>query len=98
MTIHLTDLIEEISEGFSNGKVSKSLVHIIVEQFIKKTKEHIQSGETVMIKEFIKLSPGMSKPRKARNPKTGETVDVPAKKRLHIKPSPIFLIELNTNS
>ncbi|MEB3703235.1 HU family DNA-binding protein (plasmid) [Candidatus Bealeia paramacronuclearis] len=95
MTIHLPDLIEEVAGFFSSGKVSKSLVHIVIEQFLKKTKEHIQAGETVMIKEFLKLEMVTSKSRKARNPRTGELLDIPAKKRLRVKPSKSFVDELN---
>lgn len=97
MTIYLPDLIEEVAGGFSGDKVSKSLVHIIVEQFVAKTKQHIRAGETVMLKEFLKLEPVTSKPRKARNPKTGELLDIPAKKRLRVKPSKSFVDELNAD-
>lgn len=47
--------------------------------------EALTSGDEVLIPGFVKFSVGDQAARTARNPITGEPVDVPAKKKVKVK-------------
>lgn len=96
MTIGLPALIEDTAKALRDSKISKSVVESVIEKFIEQTKQRLHAGNTVVIREFIRLEPKDLNTRKGRNPRTGEIVEVPAKRRLLLKPSPILLAELNT--
>lgn len=46
----------------------------------------LEAGERIEIRGFAAFSTHLRKPRVARNPKTGERVEVPAKRAIHFKP------------
>lgn len=64
---------------------SKTNVAIILESILANLKKEVREGETVTFKGFGKFFAFESKPRKARNFKTGKTMDVPAKTRFKFK-------------
>jgi integration host factor beta subunit len=76
-------LIEKISERI--GSLTKKQTEIVVDTVFDSIKEALVSGEKIEIRGFGNFKPKSRKPRKARNPKTGEKVDVPEKKVLHFK-------------
>jgi len=76
-------LIEKISERI--GSLTKKQTEIVVDTVFDSIKEALVSGEKIEIRGFGNFKPKNRKPRKARNPKTGEKVDVPEKKVLHFK-------------
>ncbi|MBF0566295.1 MAG: integration host factor subunit beta [Nitrospirae bacterium] len=65
--------------------LTKSQTEVIVEAFFQSIMDALNSGDKVEIRGFGNFRVKSRNPRKARNPKTGGVVDVPAKKVLHFK-------------
>lgn len=63
----------------------------IIDGFLICVRQALKDGETVKIKDLGTFKVVTTKPRKGRNPKTGEPVEIPAKKTLKFKPSPNFI-------
>jgi integration host factor subunit beta len=55
-------------------------------------------GEKIELRGFGNFKLKTRNPRKARNPRTGESVDVPAKKVLHFKPGKELRDMLNSDA
>jgi integration host factor beta subunit len=76
-------LIEKVSEKV--GSLTRKQTEIVVETVFDSIKEALVSGEKIEIRGFGNFKLKNRRPRKARNPKTGEKVDVPEKRVLHFK-------------
>ncbi|MEW6214036.1 MAG: HU family DNA-binding protein [Nitrospirota bacterium] len=76
-------LIEKVSEKV--GSLTRKQTEIVVETVFDSIKEALVKGEKIEIRDFGNFKLKNRRPRKARNPKTGERVDVPEKKVLHFK-------------
>jgi integration host factor subunit beta len=76
-------LIEKVSEKV--GSLTRKQTEIVVDTVFDSIKEALIRGEKIEIRGFGNFKPKNRKPRKARNPKTGEKVDVPQKRVLHFK-------------
>ena len=76
-------LIEKVSERV--GSLTRKQTEIVVETVFESIKEALVKGEKIEIRGFGNFKPKLRRPRRARNPKTGERVDVPGKKVLHFK-------------
>jgi integration host factor subunit beta len=76
-------LVEKVAEKI--GSLTRKQTEIVVETVFDSIKEAIVRGEKIEIRGFGNFKPKQRKPRRARNPKTGEKVDVPAKRVLHFK-------------
>jgi integration host factor subunit beta len=78
------DLIEEVSRLVElTRKDSEVVVETIFDSIVKS----LRSGDKIEIRGFGSFRTRQRKPRVGRNPKTGERVDVPAKKIPFFKPS-----------
>ncbi|MCJ7482175.1 MAG: integration host factor subunit beta [Thermodesulfovibrionales bacterium] len=76
-------LVEKVSERI--GSLTKKQTEIVVDTVFDSIKEALVKGEKIEIRGFGNFKPKVRRPRRARNPKTGETVDVPGKRVLHFK-------------
>jgi integration host factor subunit beta len=76
-------LIEKVSERI--GSLTRKQTEIVVDTVFDSIKDALVRGEKIEIRGFGNFKPKNRKPRKARNPKTGEKVEVPEKKVLHFK-------------
>jgi integration host factor beta subunit len=76
-------LIEKVSEKISS--LTRKQTEIVVETVFESIKESLVKGEKIEIRGFGNFKLKNRNPRKARNPKTGEKVDVPEKRVLHFK-------------
>lgn len=76
-------LIEKVSEKV--GSLTRKQTEIVVDTVFDSIKDALIRGEKIEIRGFGNFKPKNRKPRKARNPKTGEKVDVPQKRVLHFK-------------
>jgi integration host factor subunit beta len=65
--------------------LTRAQTEVIVEAFFQSIIYALNSGDKVEIRGFGNFRVKDRSPRKARNPKTGDVVDVPAKKVLHFK-------------
>ncbi len=76
-------LIEKIAEKIDG--LSKKQTEVIIETIFESIKEALAKGGKVEIRGFGNFRLRSRKARKARNPKTGESVDVPPKKVPYFK-------------
>lgn len=76
-------LIEKIAEKVDG--LSKKQTEVIVETIFESIKDALAKGGKVEIRGFGNFRLRSRKARKARNPKTGEAVDVPPKKVPYFK-------------
>ena len=78
------DLIEEISR---TAEMSRKDSELIVDTVFESIIRTLRAGEKIEIRGFGSFRTRDRKPRIGRNPKTGERVEVPAKRIPYFKPS-----------
>ena len=78
------DLIEEVSRL---AELTRKDSEIIVETIFESIVTSLRAGDKIEIRGFGSFRTRQRKPRMGRNPKTGEKVEVPAKKIPFFKPS-----------
>jgi len=88
-------LIEKVSEKV--GSLTRKQTEIVVETVFMGIKESLIKGEKIEIRGFGNFKLKNRRPRKARNPKTGEKVDVPGKRVLHFKVGKALKEAMNAN-
>lgn len=76
-------LIEKVAEKVEG--LTRNQTEIVVETVFESIKKALMQGEKIEIRGFGNFRLKTRNPRKARNPKTGETVEVPEKKVLYFK-------------
>ena len=76
-------LIEKVAER-AEGLTLKQ-TEIVVETVFESIKDALGKNEKIEIRGFGNFRLKERKPRKARNPKTGESVDVPSKMAVRFK-------------
>jgi integration host factor subunit alpha len=86
------DIVEAIHArvGFSKRETAA-----IVDKAFELLKTALAEGDSVMISAFGKLSVRERKARKGRNPKTGETITLPARKVVTFKVSRVLKEQIN---
>ena len=84
LTLTKADLIEEVLRITElPRKESETIVETIFDSII----ESLQNGDKIEIRGFGSFRIRQRNPRIGRNPKTGERVEVPAKRVPYFKPS-----------
>jgi len=78
------DIVELVAE--KSGNTVKD-VKVVVEQFLEEVKNCLVEGNHLEIRGFGTFKVKNHKARKARNPKTGEEMMVPARKKAVFKVS-----------
>lgn len=77
----------ELVDGVSRSSgLSKKDAEVIVQTVLDSIIESLQQGEKVELRGFGSFRLRERSPRQGRNPKTGEKVQVPAKKVPYFKP------------
>jgi len=76
-------LIEKIAQKVEGLTLRQT--EIVVDTVFESIKEALQKGDKVEIRGFGNFRLKERRPRKARNPKTGQSVDVPGKKAIRFK-------------
>lgn len=76
-------LIDKVAEKVEG--LTRKQTEIIVDTVFDGIKDALAKGEKIEIRGFGNFRLKQRKPRRARNPKTGEGVDVPSKRVLHFK-------------
>ncbi|KAA0258125.1 integration host factor subunit beta [Deferribacter autotrophicus] len=79
-----SQLIEKISEQYP--KLTKKQIEFIVNGVFNTIKEALKEGEPVEIRGFGSFKVREKEAKVGRNPKTGEKVQIPAKKVPYFKP------------
>ena len=83
-----TQLIEAIHK--KDNRLTKVQVAEVVDAMIEAMTRALAKGDKVEIRRFGNFTVRQREARKARNPKTGEMVEVPAKRVPHFKPGKEF--------
>src|SRR6201993_1985131 len=78
------DLIDEVSRL---AELTRKDSEVIVETIFDSIVRSLRVGDKIEIRGFAGFRTRQRKPRVGRNPKTGDRVDVPAKKIPFFKPS-----------
>lgn len=91
-----SELIEMVSERLEGFTLKQT--EIIVGTIFDSVKEALSRGEKVELRGFGNFRLKTRRPRKARNPKTGESVNVPGKKVIYFKTGKELRELLNPNS
>jgi integration host factor subunit beta len=78
------DLIDEVSHL---AELTRKDSEVIVETIFDSVVRSLRAGDKIEIRGFGSFRTRQRKPRVGRNPKTGEKVEVPAKKIPFFKPS-----------
>ena len=77
------ELVEEVSRV---SHLTKKHSEVIVDTVFRSIIEALQQGEKIELRGFGSFRLRQREPRKGRNPKTGDRVDVPPKKVPYFKP------------
>ena len=80
------DLVEQISDAIGPG-VTRRDCKLVVDGFLAAINEALARGEGIELRGFGTLEVRHRKARKARNPRTGEPVEVPARAVAVFRPS-----------
>lgn len=83
------DLVEQVYEAIGPG-VTKKDCGAVVDAFLNSVKKALADGEHIEIRGFGTFKVRARRPRLARNPRTGESVHVPARLVPVFKPSRLF--------
>src|SRR5689334_23292108 len=78
------DLIEQIA---GVAEITRRDSEVVVETIFESIVRALRAGDKIEIRGFGSFKTRQRKPRIGRNPKTGERVEVPAKKIPFFKPS-----------
>jgi integration host factor subunit alpha len=86
------DIVESIYEkvGFSKKEATD-----VVESIFELLKGRLQQGEKVKISGFGNFIINAKRPRKGRNPQTGEEIIISGRRVLSFKPSPVLKKSIN---
>ncbi|HXG20199.1 MAG TPA: integration host factor subunit alpha [Methylomirabilota bacterium] len=87
------DIVERIYEkvGFSKKEATD-----VVESIFEIIKRRLENGEKVKISGFGNFVINTKRPRKGRNPQTGEEIVISGRRVLSFKPSPVLKKSINT--
>ncbi|CAN5659498.1 integration host factor subunit beta [soil metagenome] len=80
------DLVEQVSEAIGPG-VTKKDCALVVDGFLNAVKQALAKGENIEIRGFGTFKVRARKSRMARNPRTGDSVEVPPRHVPVFKPS-----------
>lgn len=80
------DLVEQVAEAIGPGLTKKECA-LVVDGFLNAVKQALGQGEGIEIRGFGTFKVRHRKARVARNPRTGEPVEVPARVSPVFKPS-----------
>ena len=89
------DLIDEVSRL---AELTRKDSEVIVETIFDSVVRSLRAGDKIEIRGFGSFRTRQRRPRVGRNPKTGERVEVPAKKIPYFKPSKELKDVVNNSS
>jgi len=91
------DLVEQVHEAIGPG-VTKKDCAAVIDAFLNAVKQAITNGDHIEIRGFGTFKVRNRRPRIARNPRTGESVAVPARAVPVFKPSRLFKKQVEESS
>ena len=95
MGIVKSNLINQLSDNYPN--FLKKDINKVVEIFLEEIKRAVKSKRRVELRNFAVWYSKKQKKKKSRNPKTGETIEVPEKVSVQFKMTKNLFIKINDN-
>lgn len=86
MSITIKDVVNEVHEQHQELLLSKQDISGIIDTILATVGSNLLEGNDVVLRNFGRLYVKTKPPRIARNPRTGGTVDVPAKQVVKFAP------------
>ena len=83
---------ELIKAAAAKAEVSAALAAKVLDAAIEAAVEAVKKGEGVQLIGFASISVAQKAARKAKNPRTGAIINVPARKVVRIKPGAKFAL------
>jgi len=93
MTVTKIDLIGQVKA--TNPNMTKNQAREAVETILRSIKSSLENGDDVLLSGFGKFNVKAKSSRKGRNPKTGKTMMLDARKVVTFKPSGILKKKVN---
>ena len=95
MAMTKANIVEEVYKkvGFSKSQAAE-----IVETVFETMKQVLERGEKLKISGFGNFTPRDKKTRIGRNPKTGEAIEISARRVVTFKASPVLKAKMNENA
>ncbi len=92
MAMTKANIVEEVYKkvGFSKSQAAE-----IVETVFETMKLVLERGEKLKISGFGNFTPRDKKTRVGRNPKTGEAIEIAARRVVTFKASPVLKVKMN---
>jgi integration host factor subunit alpha len=92
VTTTKAEIVERIYQrvGFSKKEAGE-----VVDSFFEVMKSHLENGEKVKLSGFGNFAVHEKRPRKGRNPQTGEAITIRARRVLGFKASPMLKKTMN---
>lgn len=87
------DLVEQVAEAIGPG-ITKKECALVIDGFLNAVKQALAQGNGIEIRGFGTFKLRHRKARVARNPRTGEPVEVPARVSPVFKPSKYLRVRL----
>ena len=88
------DLVEQVTHAIG-PQVTKKECKRVIEAFLASVQDALVRGEGIEIRGFGTFKVRHRKARQARNPRTGEPVEVPPRSAPVFQPSSLFLGRMN---
>lgn len=82
-------LIEKVAV---KAEISKALAAKVIDAALDAAVEAVKKGEGIQLVGFASLAIANKAARKAKNPRTGEIINIPARKVVKIKPGARFAL------
>jgi integration host factor subunit alpha len=95
MAMTKANIVEEVYKkvGFSKSQAAE-----IVETVFETMKQVLERGEKLKISGFGNFTPRDKKTRIGRNPKTGEAIEISARRVVTFKASPVLKSKMNEHA
>ncbi len=93
MAMTKADIVERIYErvGFSKKEAAE-----VVDSIFELMKRHLERGEKIKVSGFGNFVVHEKRPRKGRNPQTGESITIRGRRVLGFKASPMLKKSMNS--
>lgn len=81
-----------IDAAAAKAQVSKAEAAKVIDAALEAAVEAVKNGESVQLVGYLTLTPVQKMARQGRNPRTGEVVNIPAKKAVKAKTGAKFAL------
>ena len=91
-----SDLIDEMASKF--GQLSRADVELAIETLLSAMAAALARGSHIELRGFGSFSLSHQAPKLGRNPRTGQSVSIPARRAIHFKPGKDLRAGVNNHS